>query len=126
MQDDEQAIRRLISTWLSATENGNTDAVLKLMSDDVVFLVPGRAAMHKIDFIMGQAALKNADIKTTAEIQEIKVFGDWAYCWNWLSITIYRGTDAPLKRAGPALSILRKEAQGWVIFRDANMLAVSE
>ena len=32
---------------------------------------------------------------------------------------------APVKRAGNTLSVLRKEAGGkWVLFRDANMLAV--
>lgn len=127
VQDDEQAIRQLVSTWLNATANGNAEEVLKLMSDDVVFLVPGRAAMRKTDFIAAQAALKNADIRATAEIQEIKIFGEWAYCWNWLSVTISaRDGSAPLKRVGPVLSILRKEAHGWLIFRDANMLAVTE
>lgn len=127
VQDDEQAIRRLVSTWLNATENGNAEEVLKLMSDDVVFLVPGRAAMRKTDFIAGQGALKNLDVRATAEIQEIKVFGDWAYCWHWLSVTIgARDGGAPLKKVGPGLSVLRKEAHGWVIFRDANMLSATE
>ena len=36
------------------------------------------------------------------------------------------GGGVPVKRAGPVLSILRKQADGrWVIVRDANMLAVA-
>ena len=39
---DEQAIRKLIATWLSASAAGDTQTVLSLMADDVVFLVPGQ------------------------------------------------------------------------------------
>src|ERR1700686_1175489 len=42
MPDDEQAIRRLIATWISATNAGDTDKVLALMADDVTFLIPGQ------------------------------------------------------------------------------------
>ncbi len=37
MQNDEQSIRQLVSTWLSATESGDNELVLSLMSEDVVF-----------------------------------------------------------------------------------------
>lgn len=33
--DDELAIRRLVSTWLNATEIGNPEEVLRRISDDV-------------------------------------------------------------------------------------------
>ena len=42
MDRDEQAIRKLIATWMTATMAGDTATVLGLMADDVVFLVPGR------------------------------------------------------------------------------------
>jgi uncharacterized protein (TIGR02246 family) len=42
MDNDEREIRELVSTWMSATEAGDTEKVLSLMSDDVVFLVAGR------------------------------------------------------------------------------------
>ncbi len=50
MQDDEQEIRNLVSTWMTATKAGDVETVLSLMSDDVVFLVPGRPPMRKADF----------------------------------------------------------------------------
>src|SRR5207245_8763838 len=46
MQDDEQAIRQLVATWLSASKAGDTEKVLSLMADDVVFLVPGQPPMR--------------------------------------------------------------------------------
>lgn len=123
-QDDELAIRRLIATWLSATEQGNAEQVLSLMSDDVIFLVTGLAPMRKSDFAAGQEALKASRIHTESEIQEVRVMGEWAYCWNKLSVTISprSGEGAAVRRAGHVLSILQKQAGAWVIVRDANML----
>src|SRR5437879_13061389 len=54
MQDDEQAIRQLVATWLSASKAGDTEKVLSLMADDVVFLVPGQPPMR------GRARLRRA------------------------------------------------------------------
>lgn len=126
VQNDEQAIRHLVSTWLTASKNGKTEEVLKLMSEEVVFLMPGQSPMRKLDFIAGQGAMKDVDIQATADIQEIKVFGDWAYCWNNLAVVVTpRNGGPPVKRVGNVLSILRKEANKWVIFRDANMLTVA-
>jgi uncharacterized protein (TIGR02246 family) len=41
MPTDEDAIRQLVTTWLDASRAGETDKVLSLMTDDVVFLTPG-------------------------------------------------------------------------------------
>ena len=40
MNDDEKAIRDLVDTWIASTKSGDMAAVLDLMSDDVVFMVP--------------------------------------------------------------------------------------
>jgi uncharacterized protein (TIGR02246 family) len=126
MQNDEQAIRQLLTTWLNASNAGDTEKVLRLMTEDVVFLITGQPPMRgKAAFAASQAALKNAKIDATGEIQEIKVMGDWAYMWTKLSVVITpAGRATPTKRAGNTLSILRRQADGWVIARDANMLTV--
>jgi uncharacterized protein (TIGR02246 family) len=126
MQNDEQAIRELVETWLSASQAGDTKKVLSLMADDVVFLVTGQAPMRgKFAFAAAQTALADFDIAATSDIQEIKVIGEWAYMWTELSIMVTpKKGGTPVKRAGNTLSILRKQAGAWVIFRDANMLAV--
>ena len=76
---DEQAIREAIEKWMKATREGDTEAVLGLMTDDVVFLVPGRAPMDKQEF----AALSRLpagstppQIDSRSEIQEIVISGD--------------------------------------------------
>lgn len=126
MQNDEQAIRQLVATWLSASKAGDTEKVLSLMSEDVVFLVPGQPPMRgKAAFAAGQAALQQFHIESTSEIQEVKVFGEWAYLWTQLSVVVTpTNAGAPIKRSGNTLSILQKQAGAWVVVRDANMLAV--
>jgi uncharacterized protein (TIGR02246 family) len=125
VQNDEQAIRDLITTWLSATKAGDTERVLSLMADDAVFLVAGHPPMRgRAAFAAAQSGLEQVDIDATSEIQEIKVFGEWAYVWTKLSVVMTpKKGGAPNKRAGYTLSILQKKARGWVLFRDANMLA---
>src|SRR5437763_492691 len=51
MSDDERAIRELIQSWLTATTAGDIDRVLALVSDDAVFLTPGKeGSVTKADF----------------------------------------------------------------------------
>jgi uncharacterized protein (TIGR02246 family) len=45
MKSDEREIRQLVATWMTATKAGDIDAVLKLMTEDVVFLVAGQPPM---------------------------------------------------------------------------------
>ena len=112
--------------WLSASKAGNTEKVLSLMAEVVVFLVPGQPPMRgRSAFAAGQAGLQPFHLDATSEIQEIKVVGEWAYLWMKLSVVVTPKKDgAPVKRAGHTLSILQKQAGAWVIVRDANLLAV--
>ena len=124
MQNDEQAIRDMVSTWLDASRTGDTETVLNLMTDDVIFLGPGRPPMRgKSEFAASQSALRDATIDAHGEIQEIKVFGDWAYIWTELTVVITPKGGGPMKRSGNTLSVLKKESGVWRIARDANMLA---
>lgn len=127
VEQDERAIRELVATWLRASAAGDTEQILSLMADDVVFLVPGQPPMRGKDaFEASQAALKQFRIDGTSEVQEIRVLAEWAYCWTKLSVIVTPlNGGAPVKRAGNTLSILQKQPNGaWVIVRDANMLTV--
>jgi uncharacterized protein (TIGR02246 family) len=124
-QSDEQAIRALVATWIDATMRGDLPQVLELMADDVVFLVAGRPPMRGRDTFAAasRAVAGKMRIEGAADVQEVRVFGDWAYCWVQIAITMHADDSAPVKRAGPALSVLHRGADGrWVIFRDANMV----
>lgn len=125
MHSDEQAIRELVATWLSASKSGDTAKVLSLMADDVVFLVPGQPPMRKADFAAGQAAMNDLEIDGHSEIQELKILGEWAYMWTQLTVAIKpKAGGAAIKRAGHTLSILEKRNGKWMLLRDANLLAV--
>jgi uncharacterized protein (TIGR02246 family) len=124
MHDDEKAIRQLVADWMAASLAGDTARVLELMTDDVVFLLPGRPPMRKADFEAAQTAQQSFDVRGESDIQEIKVLGDWAWCWNRLKVTMTPPGGEPMVRAGNVLSILQKQNGRWAIARDANMLSV--
>jgi uncharacterized protein (TIGR02246 family) len=123
MDKDEQEIRELVATWMSATKAGDKDKVLSLMSDDVTFFVAGHEPMGKGSFAASASDEPN-QFEGTSEIKEVKVLGDWAYMWTKLTVLVNPpGGGRQIKRSGNTLSILRKENGRWVLFRDANMLA---
>ena len=128
MSEDEKAIRELVATWMEASRTGDTDTVLSLMADDVVFMVPGREPFGKEEFAAAARGMTDLRIEGSSEIQEIEVFGGWAYLRNRLTITMTpAGGEAMLRRSGYTLSILRKEKDGrWLLVRDANLLAIHE
>jgi len=128
MPSDEQQIRQLVETWMTATKAGDNEIVLGLMADDVIFLVAGQPPM------IGKAAYAAASrtapgqpamqFEGRSEIKEIKVLGDWAYMWSHLTVVVRPpGGAVPMTRAGHTLSILRKQDGKWLLARDANMLA---
>jgi uncharacterized protein (TIGR02246 family) len=125
MRDDE-AIAALVESWHRATAEGDVDSVLRLMTDDVVFLAPGQPPMEKDGFEQGlRGLLASHRIVSSGRVKEVRVFGGWAYAWSELSVSIEpRQGGLSSRRAGPALSIFRKEPDGaWRLARDANMLA---
>jgi uncharacterized protein (TIGR02246 family) len=123
MTSDEQAIRDLVDQWLAASKAGDLATVLGLMTDDVVFMVPGRAPFGKAEFAAGSKAMAGVEIDGTPNIQEIMVLGDWAWLRNHLRISVTRpGGDATVS-SGYILTVLRKNSDGrWQIARDANLL----
>ena len=119
--DDETAIRKLVDTWLAASKAGDIRTVLSLMTDDVVFMVPGREPFGKEAFAAASDAMKNARMEGKSDIRELNVLGDHAYIRNYLEITITPEAGAPVKRSGWTLTILRKEEGRWRLARDANL-----
>ncbi len=126
MENDEQEIRRLVATWMSASKAGDTQTVLSLMTDDVVFLLPGQPPMRKADFALASQAQSGPDAPTidgNSEIQEIKILGEWAFMWAKLRVVVMPPKGDVVTRAGHTLTILRKESGKWRLARDANLLA---
>jgi uncharacterized protein (TIGR02246 family) len=127
VQNDEQEIRQLVSTWMAASKAGDVEKVLSLMADDVVFLVAGQPVMRKADFAAAARAQSGKgapQFEGSSEIQEIRILGDWAFMWTKLTVAVTPpGGAQAMKRAGHTLSILKKQNGKWLLARDANMLA---
>lgn len=127
MSSDEQQIRELIATWMSATKAGDIATVLSLMTDDVVFLVAGQQPFGKEHFAAAMkpkpGGVSLPKIDGHSEIREIRISGDHAYMWAWLTVEVTPPGGTPVTRAGHTLSVLRKDAGRWQLARDANMLA---
>ena len=126
MNNDEQSIRALVATWLSASKAGDVDTVLSLIADDVVFLLPGQPVMGKAEFAeksRAQLGFGAPKIDASSDIQEIKVLGEWAFMRTRLTLTVTPPAGAPVTRNGHTLTLLRKEDGKWLLARDANLLA---
>lgn len=123
MTEDERAIREVVATWLDASKRGDTAAVLSLMTDDVVFLVPGQKPFGKAAFAAASEAQNDMQIEGQSTIEELTVLGNWAHLRTHLSITVTVPDRDPVRRSGYTLTIMRKEADGkWRLARDANLL----
>ena len=126
MESDEQEIRQLVSTWMAASKAGDVETVLSLMSDDVVFLLPGQPVMRKADFtaaVRAQSGQEAPQFDGRSQIQEITILGDWAFMWAKLTVVVTPPGDVQsMVRAGHTLSIFKKQNGKWVLARDANML----
>lgn len=128
MHNDEDAIRQLVARWMAATKAGDTHAVLELMTDDAVFLVPGRPPFGKSAF--AEAALAQSasamQFDGCSEIEEIQVHGDCAFVRSHLTVVATPRDGKPVTRAGHTLTVLRREQGHWKLARDANLLVTVE
>ena len=123
MSEDERAIRDLISTWIAASRAGDLQTVLGLMSDDIIFMVPGRS-FGRAEFQAAFQGMKGMAFDAVSEVLEVKIVGDHAWCRTHLTVSVTPPNGKTVRRSGNTLSILRKEPAGtWVMIRDANMLA---
>jgi uncharacterized protein (TIGR02246 family) len=124
MSPNERAIRELVDTWMKASRAGDTDRVLDLMSEDAIFMVPGREPFGKQTFAANSRSMDGVKLEGSADIRELEVLGGWAYLRNFIEITITPPGDTPVRRSGFTLTIFRKEPDGrWVLARDANLVS---
>ena len=127
MSDDERAIREVIATWMRASAAGDTETVLSLMADDVVFFVAGHPPFGKREFAAAQGGLAGSRIDATSNVREVIVSGDWAFCSTDLTVVMTPADGTPVRRNGNTLSVFRRLSDGrWVLARDANLLTVQE
>jgi len=124
--NDDREIRELVRGWMEATQRGDVDRVLEMMTDDAVFLVPGQQPMGRAQFERQARALAGIDgltIAGSSQIEELTVCGDWAFARNHLTVTMTPRNGPPQRREGYAMTLFRKQRSTWRLARDANLLA---
>jgi uncharacterized protein (TIGR02246 family) len=126
MGADERAIREVHTRWVDAASAGDLACLLALMTEDVVFLNPGRPSFGREGFPAGfTSAHQQSLIRCESELEEVVVVGEIAYtrCRDWLSVTPRAGGEA-MELAGHRITIYRKQPDGrWLLARDANTLS---
>jgi uncharacterized protein (TIGR02246 family) len=122
--DDESAIRRVAEDWLAAGRAGDIEALSDLLTEDVIFMVPGREPFGKEDIVRSLLANKNMRKQAKIDFEELQVLGDWAYIRNYVEIRVTSGEA--VRGTGYALAILRKETGNWRLARVANLLTWSD
>ena len=123
-QTDEQAIGELVHKWLAASKKHDLAAMLALLADDVLFIVPGNEPFGKEEFATSnKQQMKDTEMEAAINIKEIEVAGEWAWMRSFLNLTLTRQGEKPMKLSGHILTILQKNPDGnWVIKRDANFV----
>ena len=96
------------------------------MTDDAVFLTPGREPMNRDAFAAAfpsAAALRGMEI--AQEIREIRTSGELAYCWSHIRVSLKPVAGGePSRRSGHVLTVFRKSDRGeWQLARDANLIS---
>jgi uncharacterized protein (TIGR02246 family) len=124
MTDDERQIRKLVESWIEASKAGDVPGLLQLMTDDVIFMTPGRPPFGKAEFAADAEGAKGMSVDPRAEIQEMEIVGSRAFVRNRIEVVLTAPDAPPRRMSGYAMTVLRKEADGrWRIARDANLVA---
>jgi uncharacterized protein (TIGR02246 family) len=130
MKSDEEQIRGQVAAWMAATKSGDVETVLGLMTDDVVFLVPGKPPMRKAEFaaaLRAQASGGAPKFDGSSDIQEVEVSGDWAFLWSRLTVVATPPDGgASTTRTGHTLTVFRRQGGRWLLARDANLLGPAQ
>src|SRR5207237_10597307 len=112
---DEQAIRDLMKSWRERAAQGDVQALLGMLADDVVFLTPGNAPFGRKEFEAGfRQVSSRATIDTQQDLKEVRVSGDFAYVMSHLRVTLTpKDGAAPMITEGDTLTGLRNVGGRW-------------
>ena len=62
MTDDARQIRELVDSWITASKARDLPALMDMMTDDVVFMTPGRPPFGKAELAADSGRMKGATI----------------------------------------------------------------
>lgn len=126
MDPRELDIRGVHRIWIDAVNSGELELLLRLMTEDAVFLSPGQPPCGREGFAATFAAARDQFHFTCAsELEEASIVGDIAYTRSRDTLTIApRAGGAEARLAGHRLTIYRRQQDGrWLLARDAHTLS---
>lgn len=125
MTVDEQKIQEVHTRWIEAVNGRDLARLLGLMTEDAVFLNPGRPPMGRDGFSGAfSAAHEQAKVRCVSELEEVVVAGEAAYTRSKDALTVTKpGGGEPTRLAGHRITVYRKQTDGrWLLARDAHTL----
>lgn len=92
------------------------------MTDDVVFLVYGRAPFERAEFLTAFRANAAVRIEGTSQIIVLQITGEVAYLRGRLALVITPHDGMMIQKSCHTLTILKKQRDGrWRLAREANL-----
>ena len=67
MSEDVRQIRELVGSWIAASNKRDLAALMDMMTDDVVFMTPGRPPFGKAEFAADSERMKDVAIAARAQ-----------------------------------------------------------
>jgi uncharacterized protein (TIGR02246 family) len=121
---DEEEIRALYASWQDASRKKDVETLLSFVTDDAVFLAPGQPPIRGKDAVRALFSLvvSRFEWEQAFRIEEIRVLGDWAFCWGEDSSVMRPLGGGEVQRArGMALSVLSRGPDAkWRFARGIN------
>ncbi len=123
MNPDEQAIRKVVADWCRASATGDADSMTTMLSDDMVFIVPGQSPFGKKDFKAAwDGPMRGAKVDCDAHVEEVLLSGDFGVTRTRLSVAITTPDGQTSRAKGYTMTLFRKQGGRWLLARDANLL----
>lgn len=124
-QEDKESILALLERWRLATRGKETEGLLELVADDVVFLpssMPPVKGKEEVEKMYRAFFPRYREIKHEAVIEEIRIAGDWAFLWGTDELRLTPESEEPnIHLKGKGLSILKRKSDGsWLFWRGIN------
>lgn len=112
---DDDAIRQLNRDFAAAMNAGDVDALVTMMTDDVVMMPPGAAPVHGAEAVRRtfDEMFEQVVLHETWTSVEVVVDGEHAYDWSRYNVRITaRESGESVEEKGQNLFVARREAEG--------------
>ena len=123
---DVTAIRTVFESWYCAMEDGDVDALISLVTPDVIVKPPGAAPIMGVNALQQalSAFLDEHSETVDYKVQEVEVSGQLAFARILESTTIRPRSGAESSTVnGMHLTVLRRQPHGeWLLARDFSSL----